>query len=281
MFYKSIDQTKETQLRVDLESRKHHDTLLPSQKSPLPHNRYEEDSNGNSTIFLNAGKKPADCKMVAKALFSFQAQNSRELSFRKGDVIYIKKQVDNNWYEGERNASVGIFPVTYVEILPNNPEVSTLSKKEKSNDGQAKARFNFTAQTPMELSLIKGEMITLTRRIDKNWYEGRIGSRKGILPVAYVDVLSDPGSGDGGTNSGLSTLLRNLRRPQRLTPSSRTAPWRRAPTSRSTRSRSQSWARALPVPTPHSPETSPDPDPPCPTENPSQHHSEPFITTNL
>ena len=45
-------------------------------------------------------------------------------------------------------------------------------------------------------------MITLTRRIDKNWYEGRIGSRKGILPVAYVDVLSDPGSGDGGTNSG-------------------------------------------------------------------------------
>ena len=45
-------------------------------------------------------------------------------------------------------------------------------------------------------------MITLTRRIDKNWYEGRIGSRKGILPVAYVDILSDVGSGDGGTNSG-------------------------------------------------------------------------------
>ena len=88
--------------------------------------RYEEDSNGNSTIFLNAGKKPADCKMVAKALFSFEAQNSRELSFRKGEVIYIKKQVDNNWYEGERNASVGIFPVTYVEILPNNPEVTII-----------------------------------------------------------------------------------------------------------------------------------------------------------
>ena len=94
------------------------------QNSNKTNSRYEEDSNGNSTIFLNAGKKPADCKMVAKALFSFQAQNSRELSFRKGDVIYIKKQVDNNWYEGERNASVGIFPVTYVEILPNTPEVS-------------------------------------------------------------------------------------------------------------------------------------------------------------
>ena len=41
-FYKSIDQTKETQLRVDLESRKHHDTLLPNQKSPIPHNRWAE-----------------------------------------------------------------------------------------------------------------------------------------------------------------------------------------------------------------------------------------------
>merc|ERR1719245_2226483 len=157
-FYKSIDEQKETQLRVDLESRKHHDTLLPSQKSPVPLNRYEqEDTNGNQALFLNAGKKPSDCKMVAKASFSFTAQNNRELSFRKGDIIYIKKQVDSNWYEGERNGAVGIFPVTYVETLPSNTDVSTLNKKEKSNEGQAKAKFNFTAQSPMELSLIKGE----------------------------------------------------------------------------------------------------------------------------
>ena len=56
--------------------------------------RYEdENSLGNEAIFLNAGKKPDDCKMVARAIFSFQAQNNRELSFKKGDVIYIKKQV--------------------------------------------------------------------------------------------------------------------------------------------------------------------------------------------
>ena len=148
-------------MRVDLESRKHHDTLLPNQKSPVPLNRslssYSyylggsvfipvlcryEDSNGNQAVFLNAGKKPDDCKMVAKALFSFQvrkreegrelvctvsvvqAQNNRELAFRKGDIIYVKKQVDNNWYEGERNAAIGIFPVSYVEILPTNTDVS-------------------------------------------------------------------------------------------------------------------------------------------------------------
>merc|ERR1719250_536963 len=45
----------------------------------------------------------------------------------------------------------------------------------------------------MELSLIKGESIRLTRRIDSNWFEGRVGSRKGILPVAYVHIIAEPG----------------------------------------------------------------------------------------
>ena len=52
-----------------------------------------------------------------------QAQNNRELSFKKADVIYIKKQVDGNWYEGERNAMMGIFPTTYVEIIPSDAVV--------------------------------------------------------------------------------------------------------------------------------------------------------------
>merc|ERR1719391_146131 len=200
-FYSTLSLQKEHQLRRDQENRKHHDTLLPNQKSPVPLDRYEDqDVNGNQAIFLNAGRKPEDCKMVTRALYSFQAQNHRELSFKKGDIIYVKKQVDSNWYEGERNGSIGIFPTTYVEVIPSYAESTvtqeitrSLTRKERSREGQAKAKFNFTAQTPMELSLLKGETISLTRRIDSNWYEGRIGSRKGIFPVSYVEVSSEPG----------------------------------------------------------------------------------------
>jgi hypothetical protein len=39
--------------------------------------------------------------------------------------------------------------------------------------------------------------VTLTRRVDKNWYEGRIGSRKGIFPASYVDILTEPGESRG------------------------------------------------------------------------------------
>ena len=31
--------------------------------------------NGNQAVYLNAGRKPEDCKMVARALYSFQVKS--------------------------------------------------------------------------------------------------------------------------------------------------------------------------------------------------------------
>ena len=56
--------------------------MFKKQYSP----RYEDqDINGNQALFLNAGKKPEDCKMVARALFSFQV-NVR-LDYFKGECV--------------------------------------------------------------------------------------------------------------------------------------------------------------------------------------------------
>lgn len=220
-FYESIEHKKEMQQWQDSQARKHHDTLLPNQKSPVPLNRYEEFGAQAPVSPASTLSRNMPYKMVAKALYNFQAQNNRELSFKKGDLIYIKRQVDSNWYEGERNAVLGIFPTTYVEILPVDPSATplgtlkstTASTSQMANksssvhrEGQGKAKFNFQAQTPMELSLVKGEIIVLTRRIDGNWYEGRIGNRKGIFPATYVDVISEPGNpgkANGGSSGGM------------------------------------------------------------------------------
>jgi len=209
-FYEDIEQKKEQELLQDMQNRKHHDTLLPTQKSPIPLNRYEELANGDQqSVTTPQSTLNRNYKMVSRALYNFQAQNYRELSFKKGDLVYIRRQVDDNWYEGERNAMIGIFPVTYVEMIPNE-NVGSLSRKssgggtlprgggsDQLTEGKGKAKFNFQAQTPMELSLIKGEIVVLTRRVDANWYEGRIGSRKGIFPATYVDVLLEPGETRG------------------------------------------------------------------------------------
>jgi len=40
----------------------------------------------------------------------------RELSFRRGDIIFVRRQIDKNWFEGEHNAMIGLFPFNYVEV---------------------------------------------------------------------------------------------------------------------------------------------------------------------
>lgn len=67
-------------------------------------------------------------------------------------------------------------------------EGSKILTPRKAHEGQARAKYNFIAQTHLELSLAKGELVTVTRKVDDNWYEGKIGGRKGIFPVSYVEV---------------------------------------------------------------------------------------------
>ena len=40
----------------------------------------------------------------------------RDLSFKKGDTVYLRKQVDENWYHGEMNGQHGFFPASYVKV---------------------------------------------------------------------------------------------------------------------------------------------------------------------
>lgn len=54
----------------------------------------------------------------AIALFDFNAVESGDLSFRKGDVIAITKKSDSvdDWWSGNINGRQGIFPANFVEI---------------------------------------------------------------------------------------------------------------------------------------------------------------------
>ncbi|XP_040157002.1 uncharacterized protein LOC120896718 isoform X4 [Anopheles arabiensis] len=172
----------------DMNARRHMDNILPSQKSPIPLNRYDD-------FPADLSPKPLivqQPKTIARALYNFQGQSVRELSFRKGDIIYLRRQIDKNWYEGEHNATVGLLPANYIEILTRDiVNVKQPLPKKPTREGKARAKFNFTAQTAVELSLLKGELVTLTRRVDDNWFEGKIGSKKGIFPVSYVEILTD------------------------------------------------------------------------------------------
>ena len=92
-FYENIEQKKEQELLADMQNRKHHDTLLPTQKSPIPLNRYEEfggDSSISGQVItpqstLNRSQQ-GNYKMIARALYNFQVRKY----FHMGYAIKIQ-----------------------------------------------------------------------------------------------------------------------------------------------------------------------------------------------
>ncbi|XP_048853965.1 vinexin isoform X2 [Brienomyrus brachyistius] len=159
-----------------------------------PHGRGSSAASAEAMEFL---PKREERKMkAARAKFSFLAQSPKELTLQKGDVVYIHRQVDANWFEGEHHGRAGIFPTTYVEIIPPTEKPTPIKSPtiQVLEYGEAIALFNFAADLPVELSFRKGEQICVTRRVDDSWLEGRITgtSRSGIFPISYVQVTKMP-----------------------------------------------------------------------------------------
>uniref|UniRef100_A0A3B3Z341 Osteoclast-stimulating factor 1 n=1 Tax=Poecilia mexicana TaxID=48701 RepID=A0A3B3Z341_9TELE len=75
-------------------------------------------------------------QLLVKARFAFQPTNEDELSFSKGDVICVTKQVEGGWWEGSLNDKTGWFPSNYVRELKgaDKPKCGTLKSPPKSLD---------------------------------------------------------------------------------------------------------------------------------------------------
>lgn len=63
-----------------------------------------------------------------RALFDFQPSEPGELQFRKGDIIAVLESVYKDWWKGSLRGQTGIFPLNYVEKLPD-PTVEELHRE--------------------------------------------------------------------------------------------------------------------------------------------------------
>uniref|UniRef100_A0A2A4JVA7 RING-type E3 ubiquitin transferase n=1 Tax=Heliothis virescens TaxID=7102 RepID=A0A2A4JVA7_HELVI len=74
-----------------------------------------------------------------------------------------------------------MFPITYVQVVVPLPVATALCK----------ALYDFRMSAPDEegcLAFDKGAIITVHRRVDDNWAEGRLDQRVGIFPIAFVEL---------------------------------------------------------------------------------------------
>uniref|UniRef100_A0A4W5JHU4 Sorbin and SH3 domain containing 2a n=1 Tax=Hucho hucho TaxID=62062 RepID=A0A4W5JHU4_9TELE len=140
--------------------------------SPASPSRAKDQEPARGHSYADGGRHTPQSRMPipevrepARAVYDFKAQTVKELTFRKGETVYIIRQIDNNWYEGEHRGLVGIFPISYVEKIPASKKQQPARPPPPAQVreiGEAVARYNFNADTNVELSLRKARASPLS-----------------------------------------------------------------------------------------------------------------------
>ncbi|XP_048350677.1 E3 ubiquitin-protein ligase SH3RF3 isoform X1 [Sphaerodactylus townsendi] len=130
-----------------------------------------------SALLKNSSQLP-----YGKALYAYEGKEPGDLKFNKGDIIILRRKVDENWYHGELNGNHGFFPASYIQCIkplpPAPPQGKALYDFEIKDKDQDKDCLTFT----------KDEILTVIRRVDDNWAEGMLGDKIGIFPILYVEL---------------------------------------------------------------------------------------------
>uniref|UniRef100_A0A673MUM6 RING-type E3 ubiquitin transferase n=1 Tax=Sinocyclocheilus rhinocerous TaxID=307959 RepID=A0A673MUM6_9TELE len=128
-------------------------------------------------VFQNVPQLPC-----GKALYSYEGKEAGDLKFSKGDIIILRRKVDENWFHGELNGSHGFLPASYIQCI----------RPLSQTPPQGKALYDFEVKDKDQdkdcLTFTKDEILTVIRRVDDNWAEGMLGDKIGIFPILYVEL---------------------------------------------------------------------------------------------
>jgi len=155
--------------------------IIQQQSTPVHHAAGTPDHHRHKSNKQSSPHQISITQPYAKALYDFVSKEPGDLNFKKGDTIILRRRIDLYWYEGECAGKKGVFPMSYVQIITPVP----------SNIPQCKALYDFRMTNDEEegcLTFNKGDIISVIRRVDENWAEGKLEGRIGIFPLAFVEL---------------------------------------------------------------------------------------------
>ncbi|XP_015124075.1 SH3 domain-containing protein 19 isoform X1 [Diachasma alloeum] len=112
------------------------------------------------------------------ALYDFPVTQPDDLPLKEGDVVILKRQINDEWLEGQVGNRIGMFPANFVDIIVPLPGVAT---------NVVTALYAFPGETWDDLPFEEGVKINVLSRISDEWLYGEYKGKRGQFPANYVN----------------------------------------------------------------------------------------------
>ncbi|XP_072262009.1 SH3 domain-containing protein 19 isoform X2 [Pyxicephalus adspersus] len=125
------------------------------------------------------------------------SNNPRELSCKRGEVLVLLEQTDNNNVQCQKGGITGDVKVSNMKIITpldvrvENKQKDVMPKIEDSHIPHALVLHDYAGEQDDDLSLSSGEVVYLLEKIDKEWYKGKCKGNIGIFPANHIKVVVD------------------------------------------------------------------------------------------
>ncbi|KAE8630196.1 hypothetical protein XENTR_v10000729 [Xenopus tropicalis] len=118
-----------------------------------------------------------------------------ELSCKRGEVLVLLEQTDNNSIQCHKGSATGEVKISNMTIItPLDDDVETRNNVSSGDDSHvphAIILHDFRGEQASDLSLNSGETVYLLEKIDSEWYRGKSKGGTGLFPANHIRVIVD------------------------------------------------------------------------------------------
>ncbi|XP_044061741.1 E3 ubiquitin-protein ligase SH3RF2 isoform X2 [Siniperca chuatsi] len=124
-----------------------------------------------------------------------QGDSSGELVLTPSNNITPKNKVDENWHHGNAADSSGAsVTASTLQAVSQVPQLQPLQQSQPPALCRALHNFNPEGMNLEDskycLSFLKGDILTVIRRVDEHWIEAKLGEKVGICPLQFIEPNS-------------------------------------------------------------------------------------------
>lgn len=118
-----------------------------------------------------------------------------ELVLAPGNNISLKHKVDENWHHGSSgDRSAASVTGGALQAVSQAPQLQPLQQSQPPALCRALYDFNPEEMNLQDskycLSFLKGDILTVIRRVDEHWIEAKLGAKVGICPLQFTEPNS-------------------------------------------------------------------------------------------